>query len=83
MRSTRRSIGDRGRFLSSTFLFLLLTIFSTTMVARADDADDGEDYDVKARVVRISLITGKSASSATATLNGNARDSIRRWLKAT
>ena len=59
MRSTRRSIKDFVPILSATFLFLLLTLCSTPIRASAaDDADDGEEYDVTARVVRISLITG-------------------------
>src|SRR5215213_8004843 len=37
--------------------FLLLALFSITITARADD-DEPDDYDVKARVVRISLIDG-------------------------
>ena len=60
MRSTRRSIWSSGRAVSSTILFLLLTLLSTTIIARAaDDADEGDEYDVTARVVRISLITGE------------------------
>jgi uncharacterized protein DUF6600/FecR-like protein len=51
MRSTRP--------VSSTIFFLFLTLFTATIIARADDvADDADEYDVKARVVRISLITG-------------------------
>ena len=39
----------------------LLTLFSITKIARADDDDDADDdYDVKARVVRISLIGGEA-----------------------
>jgi len=38
----------------------LLTLLSTTIIARADDdADEADEYDVTARVVRISLITGE------------------------
>ena len=60
MRSTRRSIWSSGRAVSSTILLLLLTLLSTTIIARAaDDADEGDEYDVTARVVRISLITGE------------------------
>src|SRR5436190_2341685 len=61
MRSTRRTVWPFDRSISSTILFLLLTFLTTTIIARAadNDADDGEDYDVKARVVRISLITGE------------------------
>src|SRR5262245_38781103 len=39
-------------------LSLLLILFSTTITALADD-DEPDDYDVKARVVRISLIDGE------------------------
>ena len=59
MRSTRRSIWSFGRAVSSTILLLLLTLLTTNIVARADDADEGDEYDVTARVVRISLITGE------------------------
>ena len=38
MRSTRRSIWSFGRAVSATIVLLLLTLLSTTMVARADDA---------------------------------------------
>src|SRR5215510_13304154 len=44
--------------LRTTFLFLLLTFLSVTITARADD-DEPDDYDVKARVVRISLMIGE------------------------
>ncbi|HEV2827672.1 MAG TPA: DUF6600 domain-containing protein, partial [Pyrinomonadaceae bacterium] len=61
MRSTRRSIWSFGSAVSSTLLFLFLTLLSTTIVARAaEEDDDGDDYDVKARVVRISLINGEA-----------------------
>ena len=43
----------------SLLLSLLLIIFSTTTTARADDDDEPDDYEVKARVVRISLIDGE------------------------
>ena len=40
--------------------FLLLTLFTIPITARADDDDDkDDDYDVKARVVRISLLGGE------------------------
>ena len=58
MRSTRRTSWRFGRSVSSTILFLFLTFLTTTIVARAADEDDGDEYDVTARVVRISLITG-------------------------
>lgn len=50
-----------SRLKTSLILWaLLLTFFSITITARADDEDDAEDdYDVKARVVRISLIGGE------------------------
>jgi uncharacterized protein DUF6600 len=51
MRPTRRSP-------YTTILSLFLTLFAVNVSARAAD-DDGEDYDEKARVVRISLIKGE------------------------
>ena len=42
----------------SLLLSLLLILFSITVTARADD-DEPDEYDVKARVVRISLIDGE------------------------
>lgn len=49
--------------------FLLLTLFSIPITVRAQEAatDDDEDYDVKARVVRISLLGGE----VTLKRNGN------------
>ncbi|HEX6043101.1 MAG TPA: DUF6600 domain-containing protein [Pyrinomonadaceae bacterium] len=44
----------------TTFVLLLLTFLSIAVTARADD-DEPDDYDVKARVVRISLITGEAS----------------------
>ena len=43
------------------FSFLLLTFLSPTILVRAadDDDDQADDYDVKARVARISLINGE------------------------
>ena len=59
MRSTRRSIWRPGQAFYSTLLILFLTLITTTVVVRADETDDESDeYDVTARVVRISLITG-------------------------
>ena len=58
MRSTRRT-WHPGQPVSITILFLFLTLLSTTMVARAAEDDDGDDYDVKDRVARISLISGE------------------------
>lgn len=43
----------------SLFLFLLLTLFTANVLAYADDEDEGETYDEKARVVRISLLKGE------------------------
>jgi FecR protein len=40
-------------------LSLLLILFSITVTARAADDDEPDEYDVKARVVRISLIDGE------------------------
>ncbi len=51
MRSTRRS-------LHATILSLLLTPFAASHSVRAED-DYTEEYDVKARVVRVSLIKGE------------------------
>ena len=51
MRSTRQS-------LHATLLSLLLTLFATGYSVRAED-DDADEYDEKARVVRISLIKGE------------------------
>jgi hypothetical protein len=60
MRSARQTLWRFRRTSSSTILLLFLTLLTTTIVARAadDDADEGDEYDVKARVVRLSLITG-------------------------
>jgi hypothetical protein len=44
---------------SLVFSFFLLTLFSIPITARADD-DEPDDYDVKARVARISLIGGEA-----------------------
>ena len=49
MRSTRPAY--------ATILSLFLILFTTTILARAAD-DEGDEYDVKARVVRIRLMTG-------------------------
>src|SRR5688572_29796885 len=51
MRSTRP-------FYSILFL-LLFTLLNTTIVVGAQDDDEGEDYDIKARVMRVSLLTGE------------------------
>jgi hypothetical protein len=51
MRSTRRS-------LNATILSLLLTLSATAHSVRAED-DYADEYDVKARVARISLIKGE------------------------
>jgi len=37
----------------------LLTLFLTPIIARAYDDDDADDYDVKARVARISMLDGQ------------------------
>src|SRR5687767_6619171 len=37
----------------------LLTLFSIPIAVRAQDDNDDDDYDVKARVVRISLLGGE------------------------
>src|SRR5688500_19110837 len=51
MRSTRP-------FYSILFL-LLFTLLTTSIVVRAQNDDEGEDYDIKARVMRVSLLTGE------------------------
>jgi hypothetical protein len=53
MRSTRRS-------LHATILSLLLTPFAAPHSVRAED-DNADEYDVKARVVRVSLIKGEAS----------------------
>src|SRR6266851_1271911 len=45
------------RLISANILFLFLSIFTATTIVRAAD-DEADDYDVKARVARISLIAG-------------------------
>src|SRR6267142_7120633 len=64
-----RSVGMRStRPVYSTLFLLLLTLLiflASNSIARAADdetlvnGDEGEDYDVKARVVRISLMSGE------------------------
>ena len=51
MRSTRP--------VYATLLVLLLTLFANSIIVLADEETDTEEYDVKARVVRISLLTGE------------------------
>ena len=45
---------------NASLLVLLLTLLSITLTARAagDDTDEPDDFDVKDRVVRISMIAG-------------------------
>ena len=50
MRSTRP--------VSPTLLILFLTLLATSIIARAAD-DEADEYDIKARVARISLIAGE------------------------
>src|SRR5215218_3224750 len=45
--------------LRTILVLLLLTFLSLSATARADD-DEPDDYDVKARVVRISSISGEA-----------------------
>src|SRR5678816_4181496 len=59
MRSTRHTTWHLCLSVSYSVLFLFLTFLNTAIVARAADDNDGDDYDVKARVVRISLISGE------------------------
>src|SRR5687768_4091013 len=54
----RRSITMRTRLVSLILFTLILTFFSTSTTAWAFE-DEPDDYDVKARVVRISLISGE------------------------
>ncbi len=60
--------------LNASLLLLLLTFLSLTITARAarvdDDDDQPDDYDVKARVVRISMISGEANLK---------RDGIKDW----
>ena len=42
-----------------TILSLFLTLFTINITARAADDDDTDEYDVKARVVRISFVAGE------------------------
>ena len=65
MRSTNRPAVDRRRGVHSTIFCLLLTclvaFLATPVVALSapsDEAEEADEYDVKARVARISLITG-------------------------
>ncbi len=44
----------------SLALTLLLTLFVANICVFAAEEDEGETYDVKARVVRISLIKGET-----------------------
>src|SRR6266576_1169134 len=41
-----------------TILSLFLTLFTINLTARVADDEDADDYDVKARVVRISFVVG-------------------------
>ena len=41
------------------FYFLLLTLLTIPITTRADDKEEDDDYDVKARVVRVSLVGGE------------------------
>ena len=46
--------------LNTSLLVFLLTFFSISVTARAfEDDDEPDDYDVKDRVVRISMILGE------------------------
>ncbi len=64
MRSIRRLHTNSRRSVDSTIFFLLLlgllTLATTTIVraAPAPDEDDADEYDIKARVARVSLIKG-------------------------
>ena len=52
MRVSRRKI-------NLLFYFLLLTLLTIPITTRADDNEEDDDYDVKARVVRVSLLGGE------------------------
>ena len=41
------------------FYFLLITLLAIPITTRADDKEEDDDYDVKARVVRVSLLGGE------------------------
>src|SRR5258705_10478240 len=56
--SSNRSVIMRSSRLNASLLLLILAVFSTTITARTAD-DDADEYDVKARVVRVSLVTGE------------------------
>src|SRR6185503_5456539 len=49
----------RTRLVSPILLGLFFAVLFTAIPARAFDDDETDDYDVKARVVRISLISGE------------------------
>jgi hypothetical protein len=61
MRSTRPAARHFGRPVYCFLFLLLLTLSTPAIVARAADDETGEpdEYDVTARVVRISLLTGE------------------------
>jgi hypothetical protein len=61
MRSTRPAARHFGRPVYCFLFLLLLTLSTSAIVARAADDETGEpdEYDVTARVVRISLLTGE------------------------
>jgi hypothetical protein len=78
MRSTRLATRHLGRFLYCTLFLFLFTLLTPAIVAQpaADEGEEQDEYDVKARVVRISLLTGEvnlkragSADSERARLN--------------
>lgn len=61
MRSTRHANRQLGRPLYYTLFLLLLILLTPAFVARAadDETDGADEYDVTARVVRISLLAGE------------------------
>lgn len=48
-----------SRHKNRLLYFLLLTLLTIPITARADDDEQDDDYDVKARVVRVSLLGGE------------------------
>ena len=43
----------------SVLLVLLFTLLFTTNIVRAEDDAEGEDYEIKARVMRVRMLTGE------------------------
>jgi hypothetical protein len=58
MRSTRHTSWPKGRSVSASILLLTLILLANNVARAADNDEAGDEYDVKARVVRISLLEG-------------------------